>query len=100
MPSVRLRSDLDWGQDLHRLRDECRERGIDELWIAYFGRADLAKHGLPAGLHELEPNERPLGRVAASLCMIRSRGGGGYRWLEAHEPVAPIGKTILLYRFE
>ena len=30
-------SDLDWGQDLHRLSLRLKERGIQEFSIAYFG---------------------------------------------------------------
>ncbi|NNE07089.1 MAG: hypothetical protein HKN20_00875 [Gemmatimonadetes bacterium] len=97
---ILVNSDLDWGQDLHRLRDLCRTRGIEELTIAYFGRTDLTKHGLAATVHELEPDTPAAGWVAISLCSLKSRGGGGYRWLEEYEPVARAGNTILLYRFD
>src|SRR5262249_34765243 len=40
-------SNLDWGQDLYRLADEVRARGIDTLHLAYFGSAGPAAAGAP-----------------------------------------------------
>lgn len=97
---ILVNSDLDWGQDLHRLRDACLAHEIDELTIAYFGRTDLTKHGLAETVRVLEPDTPAKGWVAISLCSLKSRGGGGYRWFEEHEPVARVGASILLYRFE
>ena len=42
-----LDSDLDWGQDLYRLQRVLRERGVQQLHIAYFGPAVLSRHALP-----------------------------------------------------
>jgi hypothetical protein len=110
-------SDLDWGQDLYALRDELRERHASELWIAYFGKADLCRHGLPPA-RWLAPGHRVTGWVALSemqrvgLLVPQFEGespcdrrrlawregvGDGYAWLDAYEPVARVGRSIRLY---
>lgn len=35
-------SNLDWGQDLRRLDQWCRQRGIKQISVHYFGGADIA----------------------------------------------------------
>ncbi len=89
-------SDLDWGQDLGRLSNELRARGIKNLHLAYFGSRymDLNRHGLPAW-QPLRPNQRAEGWVAISVLILKS--GNEYRWLEAYEPVAHIGRSMRLY---
>ena len=68
---VLLDSDLDWGQDLKRLADTARVRRIPELSLAYFGTADVTRHGLP-NVRVLKPNERVTGWVAASETVMKS----------------------------
>jgi hypothetical protein len=110
-------SDLDWGQDLYTLRDELRERQVSELWIAYFGKADLCRHGLPPA-RWLAPGRRVTGWVALSemqrvgLLVPQFEGedpcdrsrlvwregvGDGYAWLDAYEPLVRVGRSIRLY---
>jgi len=110
-------SDLDWGQDLYALRDELRERRASELWIAYFGKADLCRHRLPP-VRWLAPGQRVTGWVALSemqrvgLLVPQFEGedpcdhrrlvwregvGDGYAWLDAYEPLARVGRSIRLY---
>lgn len=97
-------SDLDWGQDLLRLEDTLRVRGIDTLSIGYSGSADLTKHSLPP-YHVLEPNERVTGWVALSMYTLQEGRAKdrlplatGYRWLAAYPPEARVGRSIMLYR--
>ena len=94
-------SDLDNGQDLGRLADTLRARGIDSVWLAYAGSATVAEHGLP-GVRWLEPHQPVRGWVAASLYSIKlgSLGRPGhddFAWLERHHPVALVGRSIRLY---
>jgi 4-amino-4-deoxy-L-arabinose transferase-like glycosyltransferase len=115
---VLLDSDLDWGQDLGRLERALRERGVQRLSLAYFGPADLARHDLPPG-GWLRPHKRAIGWIAISQMYRRGVIGfyyrdGDYRdpsqlvmsappdpeqyaWLDAYEPVAHVGQSILLY---
>lgn len=88
-------SNLDWGQDLGRLATAVQQRGIDRLGLEYFGSADPAQHGLPP-FQRLWPGDRASGWVAVSL-FDRSLYPAETAWLDGLEPVALIGRTILLY---
>jgi hypothetical protein len=92
-------SDLDWGQDLLRLADTVRARGITTLNIAYFGQADIAKL-VPAVTRPFSPAERPVGWIAISEQLLSHADPqlAGYRWLRWIDPVAQVGKSIKLYR--
>jgi Dolichyl-phosphate-mannose-protein mannosyltransferase len=93
-------SDLDWGQDLRRLKHVVAEKKIDKLAFIYRGTADLVREGLPQATL-LWPNQRASGWIAVSL-LARATGSesGGYDWLKAHKPTMRIGKSIDLYYVE
>jgi len=92
---VLVDSDLDWGQDLHRLEVRVAELGIGHLSLAYRGTADLRRERLPQ-VYVLPPRERVTGWVAVSQ-LARTRNPSDYGWLDAYTPVERIGKTIDLY---
>jgi hypothetical protein len=91
-------SNLDWGQDLYRLRDTIAARHIgDTVRIAYFGTADPTAAGVPharlLGLHE-----RTTGWVAASETYLAGEWvGHAYSWLLDYPPVARIGPSMRLW---
>jgi 4-amino-4-deoxy-L-arabinose transferase-like glycosyltransferase len=87
-------SDLDWGQDLKRLAELLQALRIDEISIAYFGTADLTRHGLPT-VRELDAYRPTAGWVAVSLTLLKAEDW--FSWLEAYEPVATVGHSIRLY---
>jgi 4-amino-4-deoxy-L-arabinose transferase-like glycosyltransferase len=99
-------SDLDWGQDLQRLSDKLKELGVKEVSLAYFGTADIARHGLPA-VKPLVPYLSETGWVAVSthILMIEARyiqaeagrPDSPLGWLESEKPVARAGKSIKIY---
>jgi 4-amino-4-deoxy-L-arabinose transferase-like glycosyltransferase len=111
---ILIDSDLDWGQDLNRLRDKLRELKVNSVSIAYFGTADLNQHGLPAW-KPLIPNVPTTGWIAVSVYRLKmpysSSGRGhrsslvpvsdvvfnGFSWLEKRQPITTVGKTIRLY---
>lgn len=92
---VLVDSDLDWGQDLHRLEVRAAQLHIGHLNLAYRGTADLRREPLPQ-LHVLAPRERVNGWVAISQ-LARTRNLSDYAWLDAYRPLERIGKTIDLY---
>jgi 4-amino-4-deoxy-L-arabinose transferase-like glycosyltransferase len=95
-------SDLDWGQDLKRLAQTLRERGINEVSIRYHGSdgIDLDLFNLPAW-SSLLPYQKESGWVAISISSLKMGTGQApynqFNWLEDYQPVERIGKSILLY---
>jgi hypothetical protein len=88
-------SDLDWGQDVGRLSDELRHRGIDQVHLGLFTRADLAHFQWPKRTSRLEAGVPVTGWVAASVFHIKvSRD---FAWLEEYEPIDTVGHSIRLY---
>jgi hypothetical protein len=105
---VLVDSDLDWGQDLRRLKDTLAARGIDSVTTAYFGSAVPEMYGIPVR-KKWKRDEPVHGWFVVSLT-LRQRGDATLRrrvwtlypdalsWLDAYEPEARIGKSLLLYR--
>jgi 4-amino-4-deoxy-L-arabinose transferase-like glycosyltransferase len=115
---ILIDSDLDWGQDLLRLERELAERRADHVSIAYFGASDICRHALPR-MTWLRPREPAHGWIAISETFRHGIDGTYYRngdpcdraqfvgtflpdvrqydWLSAHQPVARVGSSILLY---
>jgi hypothetical protein len=94
-----LSSDLDFGQDVSRLSDTVRARGIDSITVYLFSLPDRLL--LPSPSYVAYPEwhyETPppvTGWIAASAWVLY--GIPGMPWLRAHTPVAKVGKTIYLY---
>ena len=88
-------SDLDWGQDVIRLSRAVDTR-TQPLTIAYFGTADLRRHGLPP-FHTLQPGEEPYGWIALSVTILRKGKPPGRFDFLANVPYTMIGKSIRLY---
>ena len=95
---VLVDSNLDWGQDLYRLRDTIAARGIrDSVRVAYFGTADLAAAGVP-NARQLGLHERASGWIAASETYLAGEWvGGAYSWLLDYPPAARIGPSMRLW---
>lgn len=109
---VLLDSNLDWGQDLKRLKRYLDARGIDDVKLAYFGTASPRQLGLrheilpavPVPLYaRLEPEWPTVRRLApgdhvavSAFCLDKLLEGSG--WIRDARPVATIGASILLFR--
>jgi hypothetical protein len=99
-------SDLDWGQDMKRLSDELRRRRVDYLHMACLYTGDDTRLGLP-NWDGLEPYQPVTGWVAVSHTMVRNygwmvaqqkgRSDLAFAWLDKYQPLAKVGKSILLY---
>jgi len=96
--SILAESDLDWGQDLERLRLRLNTLGADHVALAYFGTAEVRKSSLPEIL-PLSPWVPATGYIAVSvhhLCVSYARDGS-YGWLRHHRPLERVGRSIFLY---
>ncbi|GAI35898.1 unnamed protein product, partial [marine sediment metagenome] len=107
-------SNLDWGQDLKRLKNWVDEKGIDKIYIDYFGGSDakylLGKKYAP-WWGERNPDELPEGSyLAVSATFLQGGRGiassgfdqstGQYLWLYNYTPVAKIGYSIFIYQID
>jgi 4-amino-4-deoxy-L-arabinose transferase-like glycosyltransferase len=94
---VLIDSNLDWGQDVLRLRDTLRERNVKSVGTFVFGSANLDALGFPPRFDITFPTA---GYVAVSDHAFRmTRADGGPLWM-ARRPYERIGKSIRLYRIE
>ena len=106
-------SNLDWGQDLKGLKSFMDGRGIDRIYLSYFGLDSPTRYGisydwLPS--YELEnPKPQPTvnvqrGRYLAisvtNLQGVYMEPPEMYRWLDRYTPVARIGHSIFVYYLE
>lgn len=92
-------SNFDWGQDLVRLRDECRRRNINSLGVFVFTTADLRALGLPP-THPIDPRTPSNGWIAVSESAIepaQASDPNAYRWLSERGSFVRVGKTVRLY---
>jgi hypothetical protein len=102
-PRYLLDSNIDWGQDIKKLKAHMVAHNIPRVCVVYFGTGDLGYYqvefeGLPLTA-ELE-QRRNLDCVAAvnvtPLYGLHSTPES-YRWLREMEPTARIGYSIYLY---
>ncbi|MDP9191684.1 MAG: glycosyltransferase family 39 protein [Acidobacteriota bacterium] len=93
-------SNLDWGQDVLRLRNEVRRLKIKQLGLAVFGPADLPERLEFPPHYDVGAHTPVYGWVAVSDHVYRwSRARGGWRWLDG-QPCQRIGKSIRLCRVQ
>lgn len=104
-------SNLDWGQDLKRLKRWMDENQVRRVNLAVFGSAEPLAYGidanpLPGGAPHLRPGPPELpGWIAISETVLQGvyLGPAGrelYRPLREREPDARVGASIRLYRVE
>jgi hypothetical protein len=109
-------SNLDWGQDLPALRDVMDDLGIEQVNLAYFGKAVPEKYGV--SYHPLasylrfvegpelsafnpytpEPGWYAISATSLRLGMMTSETVDLYAYFRDLEPVARAGYSIYLYR--
>lgn len=96
-PGYRFASDsnLDWGQDIGRLAEWAKGRNP---YVALFGPRGVTVPGTRP-LREVPPGELR-GWVAVSASALTTYDRARLAWLRKYCPIADIGGTILVYRFE
>ena len=97
--NILCESDLDWGQDLHRLAVRLHALGVQNVSIAYFGTMPLETAGLPA-FTSISGREPVTGYVAVSVrdLVMGPPKDGTFAWLKSVAPIERIGRSIYLYR--
>lgn len=100
-------SNLDWGQDLKRLRTFLDKNDIDHVYLGYFGTADPCYYGIKPIDLPGPPSRCGRGReeiqadyIAISATHLQSvyfADKKTFSWLLPYEPVARIGYSIFVY---
>lgn len=95
--------DLDCGQDLFALSREFQARHITHATVAVWTSTDMSKITMPE-FDVPQPYQPVTGWFAISLRALRfgdlfhsTYPPDAFDWLKRYQPVAHIGKTILLY---
>lgn len=101
-PKYLVDSNIDWGQDVKRLRSYMEENAIPYVCMSYFGQANLEYYGidyryLPNGNDPHSPADVDC-VVAISVTSLLSQDGI-YWWLREYEPDVRIGGSIYVYDF-
>ena len=114
---VLIDSNVDWGQDLLRLRGWMSDTGVSRVRLGWFGTADPGYYAI---LHEplpglgrdaffrlwwdvpFDPAQPEPGVYAISATSLwetplRPEEKRVYAWFRAHEPSARVGYSILIY---
>jgi len=107
-------SNLDWGQDLKRLKKWTEENKIEKIYLDYFGGGN-PKYYLGQKYEswwgQRNPKELPKGSyLAVSATALQGGKGlpargfdlptGYYLWLDKYKPVAKIGYSIFVFHIE
>jgi hypothetical protein len=105
---VLLDSNLDWGQDLGRLKTYMDARGIKQICLGYFGHVDPKLYGIDYTLPSATPT--------AGRCAVSANFLAGYpyaityagekmigvrrnlwSWYDRYRPVARVGRSIYIF---
>src|SRR5262249_40359581 len=89
-PRYLVDSNLDWGQDLKRLKAYIDREHAPGVCLCYFGSALPAYYGIRELGDALQPRDC-LGAVSATA-LVGMYTGDDYKWLRTREPLARIGK--------
>jgi len=98
-----LDSNVDWGQDVKKLKRYMDEHGIPLVQIAYFGMADLEYYGIRTGGLPGAAEPREIDKidnwVAVSVTNLYDVyfDEPTFSWLQRYEPTARVGWSIYLY---
>ena len=107
-------SNLDWGQDLKGLKAFMDSRGINRVYLSYFGSDSPERYGiaydwLPSfELENPNPQTTSVNITRKSYVAISVTNLQGvymepqtlFRWLDRFTPVARIGHSIFVYYIE
>jgi hypothetical protein len=108
-------SNLDWGQDLKRLKKWLEDNKIEKIYLDYFGGGNAnyyIKEKFAPWWGSRDPKELPKGSYLAVSASLLQGGRGEpvkgfdqpccyYRWLYNYEPpVAKIGYSIFIYHIK
>ena len=100
-------SNVDWGQDLKRLKAFVEKNNIKKIRVDYFGGGDVGHYlGDRAAIWHSDMGQEP-GWYAISATFVQNslyykitEGKPDYQWLREREPDARVGYSILIYNIK
>jgi Dolichyl-phosphate-mannose-protein mannosyltransferase len=101
-------SNIDWGQDLKRLKAYLDRNGIGDIYLSYFGEADPGYYGinyqwllpdgpLPERVFSIRPEKKYLAISVKSLQGVSFPDHEVYSWLKRYNHIDRIGYSIYIY---
>jgi hypothetical protein len=102
-PRYLLDSNIDWGQDLKKLKRYLDERNVSHVCVAYFGMAPVEHYGihalpLPVTSDASGRGEADcIGTISVTLLYEVYVPRGSFAWLREREPVDRVGYSIYIY---
>jgi hypothetical protein len=94
-PRYLLESNIDWGQDLKKLRTFLTPYGSAPVCLEYFGNADLEYYGF-ASVGYIGRGDC-LGAISVNLLYGLYVEGDTFAWLRGRKPLARVGGSIYVY---
>lgn len=107
-------SNLDWGQDLKRLKNWMEKNGIQKIYLDYFGAGNpkyYLKEKYESWWGQRNPNELPKGAILA-ISATSFQGGRGkpvenfdqawgyYLWINEKNLITKIGYSIFIFKID
>ena len=103
-PKYLLESNIDWGQDLKKLRALVTPYGRAPVCLEYFGNADMEYYGFASvgsipWTKDAEGRERVdcLGAISVNLLHGLYTDADAFSWLRDRKPLARVGGSIYVY---
>jgi len=102
-PKYLVDSNIDWGQDVIKLKRHLDQRGVKTFWVCYFGSAELEYYGLEAlslpPERELGDTSKFDGVIAMSVTPLQGVyvPPEDFAWLRKRTPDAKVGYSIYVY---
>lgn len=102
-PNYLLDSNLDWGQDLKKVKVFMDNKRLPSVCLCYFGYAAPAYYGIKEEYlpktWDKDARERVncVGAISVTLLHDVYLKKGSYEWLRARTPMGTLGNSIYLY---
>jgi hypothetical protein len=102
-PRYLLDSNIDWGQDVKKLRTWLRARHIPSVCMSYFGNTGVEFYGIPmeylprTNEIDLRQNLNCVAAISVTNLYGLYVPPDAYAWLRALKPAAKIGWSIYVY---
>ncbi len=103
-PRYLVDSNIDWGQDLKKLRTFLKSIGWEQaVCVCYFGNASMAYYGIG---HRYVPRTREAAKRQEMDCLAAISvtalydvyvPAGSFDWLRSMQPLAKVGYSIYVY---